>query len=115
MMLTSLKMSNDDDDDEDNKEESFSLSSSSSSFADNALTIAGSVQSLRGQIVVVNYGGNMMTSELLSVAFCKDVAKLQSLGVRFVVVHGRGPQIVSMLNRVGVESSFEGGVRVSSS
>ena len=52
--------------------------------------------------MVVNYGGNAMTSESLSVAFCEDLVTLQSLGVQVVVVHDGGPQIASMLNRVGV-------------
>jgi len=64
--------------------------------------------------VVVKYGGNAMTSEVLSDMFCQDVAALQRLGVRIVVVHGGGPQIAKMLDEVGVESRFEGGMRVSS-
>jgi len=55
-----------------------------------------------------------MTSPELSKGFCEDVAALQKLGVKVVVVHGGGPQIATMLERVGVESSFEGGMRVSS-
>lgn len=85
-----------------------------SDFAEKAQTIAGATSSLRGQTVVVKYGGNAMTSEELKDKFCEDVATLQKLGVRMVVVHGGGPQINSMLEKVGVESRFEGGLRVSS-
>ena len=54
-----------------------------------------------------------MTSPELSKGFCEDIAALQKLGVRVVVVHGGGPQIKAMLEKVGVESRFEGGMRVS--
>ena len=54
-----------------------------------------------------------MTSPELSVGFCQDIAALQHFGLRIVVVHGGGPQIKSMLETVGVESRFEGGMRVS--
>jgi acetylglutamate kinase len=83
-------------------------------FAANAITVAGAVNSLSGQTVVVKYGGNAMTSPELSKGFCEDIAALQKLGVKVVVVHGGGPQIKSMLEKVGVESRFEGGMRVSS-
>lgn len=86
---------------------------SSSSFAENAKTIASSLRSLRGKTVVVKYGGNAMTSAELASLFCEDVATLQSLGLRVVVVHGGGPMINAMLEKVGVESRFEGGMRVS--
>mmetsp|Transcript_12539 Transcript_12539/g.18983 ORF Transcript_12539/g.18983 Transcript_12539/m.18983 type:complete len:346 (-) Transcript_12539:166-1203(-) len=83
-------------------------------FAADAITVAGAVHSLSGQIVVVKYGGNAMTSPELAKGFCEDIAALQKLGVKVVVVHGGGPQIKSMLEKVGVESRFEGGMRVSS-
>jgi len=83
------------------------------SFVDNALTIASSLGSLRGKTIVVKYGGNAMTTPELAALFCEDVAALQGLGVRVVVVHGGGPMINAMLERVGVESRFEGGMRVS--
>lgn len=92
----------------------FESSSLSPDFADNVGKAAGAVESLRGQTVVVKYGGNAMTSPELSKGFCEDVADLQKLGIRVVVVHGGGPQINKMLDKVGVESRFEGGMRVSS-
>jgi acetylglutamate kinase len=86
---------------------------SSSEFAENAITIASSISSLKGQTVVVKYGGNAMTTPELASLFCQDVATLQKLGLRIVVVHGGGPMINAMLEKVGVESRFEGGMRVS--
>jgi acetylglutamate kinase len=88
-------------------------SSISPDFADSASTISEATASLRGKTIVVKYGGNAMTSPELKAGFCKDVAALQNLGIRMVVVHGGGPQINSMLEKVGVESRFEGGMRVS--
>lgn len=84
------------------------------SLADTALTIANAAASLKGQTVVVKYGGNAMTSPELAQGFCQDVAALQKLGIRVIVVHGGGPQISNMLEKVQVESRFEGGMRVSS-
>ncbi len=88
--------------------------SSSTAFADTAATISAAVATLRGQTVVVKYGGNAMTSPELKAGFCQDVATLQKLGIRVVVVHGGGPQISNMLNQLSVESEFKGGMRVSS-
>ena len=73
-------------------------------FAADAITVAGAVHSLSGQTVVVKYGGNAMTSPELAKGFCEDIASLQKLGVKVVVVHGGGPQIKSMLEKVGVDS-----------
>jgi acetylglutamate kinase len=87
---------------------------SNSPFVSNALTIADSVEALQGCTLVVKYGGNAMTSPELAKGFCEDVAALQKLGLRVVVVHGGGPQINTMLDKVGVQSRFEGGMRVSS-
>lgn len=83
-------------------------------FEASALTTAGAVRSLAGQTIVVKYGGNAMTSDDLKDKFCEDVAALQALGIRVVVVHGGGPMINKLLEKVGVESRFEGGMRVSS-
>lgn len=83
-------------------------------FPEAAKTISDAVRSLRGQIVVVKYGGNAMTSPDLNSSFCEDIATLQNLDIKVLVVHGGGPQINAMLETVGVESRFEGGMRVSS-
>lgn len=85
----------------------------SEDFAESAITIAEAAASLRGKTIVVKYGGNAMTSPELKKGFCEDVAALQNLGIRMVVVHGGGPQINNMLEKVGIESRFEGGMRVS--
>jgi len=64
------------------------------------------------KIVVVKYGGNAMTDDTLKRAFAEDIAFLRFAGFRPVVVHGGGPQISSMLDRLGIESEFKGGLRV---
>lgn len=65
-----------------------------------------------GRTVVVKYGGNAMVAEDLKAAFAEDVTTLRRAGVRVVVVHGGGPQISSMLGRLGIASEFRGGLRV---
>lgn len=91
-----------------------SFSAVPENFSDVVETVSDAARSLRGKTVVVKYGGNAMTSPELKAGFCQDVVALQNLGVRIVVVHGGGPQINAMLEQVGVESRFEGGMRVSS-
>ncbi|KAL7573406.1 hypothetical protein ACA910_006512 [Epithemia clementina (nom. ined.)] len=90
------------------------VSSSSFSF-DTLSTAARAVTALKGQTIVVKYGGNAMTSPALKQAFCQDVAVLQQLGVRVVVVHGGGPQINQLLQQLQVESTFHptSGMRIS--
>ena len=65
-----------------------------------------------GKTVVVKYGGNAMTTPELQAAFAEDVVFLRYCGVRVVVVHGGGPQITAHLDRLGVETVFRGGYRV---
>ena len=62
-----------------------------------------------GKIVVVKYGGNAMTDDTLKKAFAEDIAFLRFAGFKPVVVHGGGPQISSMLDRLGIESEFRAG------
>jgi acetylglutamate kinase len=64
------------------------------------------------KVVVVKYGGNAMTDNGLARAFAADVAFLRLAGLKPVVVHGGGPQISSMLGRLGIESEFRSGLRV---
>ncbi|MDJ0349289.1 acetylglutamate kinase [Cryobacterium sp. PH29-G1] len=64
------------------------------------------------QIIVVKFGGNAMVSEELQHAFAEDMVYLRYAGIRPVVVHGGGPQISAMLKRLGIESEFRGGYRV---
>ncbi|PZG49521.1 acetylglutamate kinase [Spongiactinospora gelatinilytica] len=67
-----------------------------------------------GATVVVKYGGNAMTDDALKAAFAEDVVFLRYAGLRPVVVHGGGPQISAHLDRLGIESSFTAGLRVTS-
>ncbi|MGH8938483.1 MAG: acetylglutamate kinase [Actinomycetes bacterium] len=70
------------------------------------------LERFHGRTVVVKYGGNAMTDESLQRAFAEDVVFLALAGLRPVVVHGGGPQITAHLERLGIESVFEAGHRV---
>ncbi len=70
------------------------------------------LEKLRGATVVIKYGGNAMTSPALQRDFAADVVFLRLAGLRPVVVHGGGPQISQMLDRLGVATEFRSGVRV---
>ena len=70
------------------------------------------MQRYAGKTVVVKYGGHAMGDAVLGEAFAQDIALLKQSGVNPVVVHGGGPQIGAMLARMGIESKFEGGLRV---
>jgi acetylglutamate kinase len=70
------------------------------------------IRRFRGQTVVVKFGGNAMTSPDLSRQFAEDVVLMHSVGIRIVVVHGGGPQIGELLGRLGIESEFRDGLRV---
>jgi acetylglutamate kinase len=65
-----------------------------------------------GATVVVKYGGNAMTAPDLRQAFAADMVFLRYVGLKPVVVHGGGPQISAMLGRLGIDSEFRGGFRV---
>jgi acetylornithine/N-succinyldiaminopimelate aminotransferase len=65
-----------------------------------------------GQTVVIKYGGHAMADEALRLAFAQDLVFLRYAGLRPVVVHGGGPQITEQLDRLGVESTFTAGLRV---
>jgi acetylglutamate kinase len=64
------------------------------------------------EIVVIKYGGHAMVDEDLAKAFARDVVLLKHLGVNPVIVHGGGPQIGSLLDRLGIKSEFRDGLRV---
>ncbi len=70
------------------------------------------LKAYHGKVVVVKYGGNAMTDDHLKRAFAEDIVFLRLAGFKPVVVHGGGPQISSMLERLGLESEFRGGLRV---
>jgi acetylglutamate kinase len=72
------------------------------------------LERFHGKVVVVKYGGNAMTSPDLARAFAEDIVFLRLAGLRPVVVHGGGPQITAHLDRLGIESEFRGGLRVTS-
>ncbi|MGI5272244.1 acetylglutamate kinase [Nonomuraea sp. CA-218870] len=65
-----------------------------------------------GATVVIKYGGNAMIDETLKEAFAEDVVFLRYAGLRPVVVHGGGPQINAHLDKLGIESTFTAGLRV---
>nr|WP_308355072.1 acetylglutamate kinase [Streptomyces sp. MUM 203J] len=65
-----------------------------------------------GRTVVVKFGGNAMVDPDLQRTFAQDVVELRRAGLRPVVVHGGGPQISAMLDRLGLETRFEAGMRV---
>jgi len=70
------------------------------------------LQRFHGRIVVIKYGGNAMLDDGLRAAFAQDMVFLRLAGIRPVVVHGGGPQISTMLNRLGLPGEFRGGLRV---
>ncbi len=70
------------------------------------------IQRFRGAIVVVKFGGNAMVDPQLSTTFAEDIVLLRSVGLRPVVVHGGGPQIGSLLERLGKTTEFRDGLRV---
>ena len=72
------------------------------------------LETYAGKTVVIKYGGNAMVDEDLKRAFASDIVFMKRCGVHPVVVHGGGPQISSMLNRLGIPSEFRGGLRVTS-
>lgn len=70
------------------------------------------MREFRGQIIVIKYGGHAMTDPDAQEAFASDVQFLQHVGLFPVVVHGGGPQVSAMLSRLGIETPFREGVRV---
>src|SRR5690625_7478338 len=70
------------------------------------------LERFHGSIVVLKYGGNAMVDDTLKKAFADDVVFLRLAGLRPAVVNGGGPQISTMLDKLGVQSEFRGGYRV---
>ncbi len=70
------------------------------------------LQRYSGQTVVIKYGGNAMTDENLQRSFAQNVVMMKQVGINPVVVHGGGPQIGTMLERLAIESEFIDGMRV---
>ncbi len=70
------------------------------------------LERFHGSTIVIKYGGNAMINPELQQAFAADIVFLRYAGIKPVVVHGGGPQISRMLSRLGIESEFRGGLRV---
>ena len=73
------------------------------------------IQHFSGETVVVKLGGNAMVDDELASQFAQDIVLMQSVGIKPVVVHGGAPQIGSMLDRLGMDSQFVDGLRVTDS
>ncbi|HET7386658.1 MAG TPA: acetylglutamate kinase [Nocardioidaceae bacterium] len=72
------------------------------------------LEQFHGKTVVIKYGGNAMVDDDLKRAFAEDIVFLRYAGLHPVVVHGGGPQISQMLGRLGIDSEFKAGLRVTS-
>lgn len=70
------------------------------------------IQRFHGRVFVVKYGGHAMVDETLKRSFAKDVALLRYVGIQVVVVHGGGPQINETLKQMGIDPTFQSGLRV---
>ncbi len=70
------------------------------------------IQRFRGKTFVVKYGGHAMLSAELQTAFAQDIVLLQAVGINPVVVHGGGPQINQLIEKLGLKSTFVRGMRV---
>lgn len=73
------------------------------------------IQRFSGQTIVIKYGGNAMVDEELKNSFARDIVLLKAVGINPVIVHGGGPQIGELLEKVGKESHFVQGMRVTDS
>ena len=70
------------------------------------------IQKFHGQTVVIKYGGNAMIDEQLKNNFARDVVLMKLVGINPIIVHGGGPQIGDLLHKLGIESKFVGGMRI---
>lgn len=70
------------------------------------------IRTFRGKTIVIKYGGNAMTETALKERFAQDIVLLKYVGLNPVIIHGGGPQIDKMLNRLGIQAKFRHGVRV---
>ena len=73
------------------------------------------IQQFHGKTVVVKYGGNAMTEQALKQSFARDVVLMKLVGIHPIIVHGGGPQIGSLLEKLNIESRFVNGIRVTDS
>ena len=73
------------------------------------------IQHFKAKTIVIKYGGNAMVDEDLKAGFARDIVLLKLVGINPVIVHGGGPQIGQLLQRIGKESTFVEGMRVTDS
>ena len=73
------------------------------------------IQRFAGKTMVIKYGGNAMIDPNLQESFARDIVLLKAVGVNPIVVHGGGPQIGQLLEKLGIESTFVDGMRVTDS
>ena len=73
------------------------------------------IQKFHGKTIVIKYGGNAMVDEHLKSSFARDIVLMKSVGMNPIVVHGGGPQIGKTLDKIGKDSEFIGGMRVTDS
>ena len=73
------------------------------------------IQKFTGRTVVVKYGGNAMVDEKLKNSFARDIVLMKLVGMNPIVVHGGGPQIGDLLEKLNIESNFIDGLRVTDS
>ena len=70
------------------------------------------IQALHGKTIVIKYGGNAMINDELRNSVMEDITLLKFVGMNPIVVHGGGPDISSMLDKLGIKSEFLNGLRV---
>ena len=73
------------------------------------------IQRFSGKTIVIKYGGNAMENEELKNSFARDIVLMKHVGINPIVVHGGGPQIGELLNKLNIESHFVNGMRVTDS
>jgi len=73
------------------------------------------IQQFSGKTVVIKYGGNAMIDDKLKDSFARDIVMMKLIGINPIVVHGGGPQIGELLDKLAIESHFVNGMRVTDS
>ena len=70
------------------------------------------IQQYQGKTMVVKYGGNAMGDSLVETSFARDIVLMKLVGINPIVVHGGGPQIANLLEKIGKKTEFVNGMRV---
>jgi len=73
------------------------------------------IQRFAGSVLIIKYGGNAMESAELQASFARDIVLMKAVGINPIVVHGGGPQIGELLNKLAIDSHFIDGMRVTDS